>query len=424
MAAVDADLLGEMLVLPESWGDLERWHAIVGDIRRRARAVPIEVEGFQPFLALLHHADVLEVSRDNDTWHNTSRSVLQPDVQYQAMVAAGIPEPRTLVHLDGVEHRDHRLVANDWFKPAAVRHRQGRIEALAQEFVGRLDDLGGACDLATDIAKPFTLRVIMDLYGVPQSDEPLMLELTQGLFGAGDPEFMGDASDPRTSLIASVSRFIEYFNALTEDRRAHPADDLATVIATGQPGGAPMGDAERLWYYIIVATAGHDTTSFALAGALERMVNNPSQLRALRDDPSLAVNAAEEAIRYTSPVRHFLRHATRDTEVAGHAIPKGGRVLLSYPSANRDEDVFADPDRFDIRRDDADRHVAFGSGAHFCLGAQVARLEIRTMLLALARQLQHVEPAGAAQWALSGFVSGVKHLPVRYQMHPARAAAG
>jgi cytochrome P450 len=416
MATVDAKLLGEMLVLPESWGDLERWQAVVGDARRRARAVPIEVDGFQPFLALLHHSDVLAVSRDNDTWHNTSRSVLQPDVQYQAMVDAGIPEPRTLVHLDGIEHRDHRLVANDWFKPAAVRHRAGRIDALAQEFVGRLGDLGGACDLATDIAKPFTLRVIMDLYGVPESDEPLMLELTQGLFGAGDPEFMGDAADPRASLIASVSRFIEYFTALTEDRRAHPADDLATVIATGRPGGEPMGDAERLWYYIIVATAGHDTTSFALAGALERMAHDPGQLWAVRDDPSLAVNAAEETIRYTSPVRHFLRYATRETAVAGQVVPNGGCVLLSYPSANRDEEVFTDPDRFDVRRGDADRHLAFGSGAHFCLGAQVARMEIRTMLLALARRLEHIEPAGRPQWARSGFVSGVKHLPVRYRM--------
>jgi cytochrome P450 len=172
---------------------------------------------------------------------------------------------------------------------------------------------------------------------------------------------------------------------------------------------------ERLWYYMIFATAGHDTTSFGLAGGMEALLAHPEQWDALRRDPELVVNAADEIIRWTSPVRHFLRYATVDSEIRGVRIPAGGRVLLSYPSANRDEAVFADPMVFDIARPDADRLLAFGVGGHFCLGAQMARREIRTMIAKLAQELEHIELAGQPQWSEGHLVSGVKHLPVSYR---------
>jgi cytochrome P450 len=214
--------------------------------------------------------------------------------------------------------------------------------------------------------------------------------------------------------MGSIMQFIQYFNEITVDRQACPADDLASVIANGQIDGAPMGDVERLWYYIIVATAGHDTTSFALSGGMERFANAPDQLWALREEPELVNNAADEVIRYTSPVRHFLRWAAHDQTVGGVDIPEGGRVLLSYPSANRDEDVFAEPDTFDVRRPDADKLLSFGVGAHFCLGSQFARREVRTMLTRLSQELRHIELVGDVQYAESHFVSGVKHLPIEY----------
>lgn len=406
---------GRLFAWPSEWADMDAWHQKVAEIRRATPVLPVTLEGYEPFWALTHYADVFAVSRDNERWPNTARSVLGPEADWERMLAAGVPVPRTLVHLDGAEHREHRQVTNDWFKPAAVKHRQGRIDALADLFVGKMRERGGECDFASDIAQPYTLRVIMDIYGVPESDEALMWELTQGIFGAADPEYLGDAADADARLIASVMRFIEYFNALTEDRRRAPTDDLASVIANGAPGGCPMGDAERLWYYIIVATAGHDTTSYALSGGMEALIGDPAQLWAIRDQPDLAAGAAEEAIRWTSPVRHFLRYATEDTDVHGVAIPAGGRVLLSYPSANRDEEVFEDPMVFDVRRPNADKLLSFGVGAHFCLGSQFARREVRTMLAKLAQQLADIEPSGPAQWSESHFVSGVKHLPVRYR---------
>ena len=406
---------GSLFHHPHTWADMDAWHRRVGELRRKEGVVYVDDPGYTPYWALLKHADVFAVSRDNTGWLNTAQSVLGTDEDWQKLIDSGMPPPCSLVQLDGTKHRDHRQVTNDWFKPAAVGRRQPRIDELADLFVDRLRELGGRCDFAQDIAQPYTLRVIMDIYGVPEADEPLMMELTQGIFGAADPEFLGDMTDPGEKVMASIMQFVQYFNEITEDRRTCPADDLASVIANGRIGDELMGDYERLWYYIIVATAGHDTTSFALSGGMERFLQHPDQLWALRDEPDLINNAADEVIRYTTPVRHFLRWAAHDQTVGGVEIPEGGRVLLSYPSANRDEDVFVDPDTFDVRRPDADKLFSFGGGAHFCLGAQFARREIRTMLGRLSRELDHVELVGDVQYAESHFVSGVKHLPMEYR---------
>jgi cytochrome P450 len=406
---------GGLFHLAAPWRDVEAWHARVAELRRTTPVLRVDADGFSPFWVLTRHEDVFAVSRDDGLWKNTSMSVLAPDIATPA-TAESTFVPRSLVHLDDHEHTAHRQVTNDWFKPAAVKHRQARIDAIADHFIDRMRELGGECDFAVDIAQPYTLRVIMDIYGVPESDEPLMMDLTQGVLGANDPEFVGATGDPQQRAMQSVLGFIDYFDRITADRRACPADDLATVIANGQVDGCPMGDRERLWYYIIVATAGHDTTSFALAGGLEALLRDPEQLDVLRSGGDDAVvRATDEIIRWTTPVRHFLRYATEKMTIGGVEIPAGDRVLLSYPSANRDEDVFVDPMRFDVSRPDADRLLSFGVGRHFCLGAQFARREIRTFLAKLVDQVAEIEPTGPALWSESHFVSGVKHLPIRYR---------
>lgn len=413
-APVGADADG-LFHLGSTWQDMDAWHEQVARIRADTPVLALHPEGYDPFWVLTRHEDVLAVSRDDAHWKNTSWSVLGPQIPPERLPDANFL-PRSLVQLDDHEHTAHRQVTNDWFKPAAVKRRQPRIDEIADVFIGRMRDMGGRCDFAADIAQPYTLHVIMDIYGVPESDEPLMMDLTQGIFGANDPEFLGDASDPQARTMQAVMTFIQYFNGITEDRRACPADDLATVIANGQVDGCPMGDAERLWYYIIVATAGHDTTSFALAGGLEALLRHPAQLAGLNAGDEDAINrATDEMIRWTTPVRHFLRYTTEDAEIRGVPIPSGGRVLLSYPSANRDEAVFTDPSVFDVARPDSGKLLSFGMGTHFCLGAQFARREVRTFLTRLVDQLAEIEPDGPAEWSQSHFVSGVKHLPVRYR---------
>jgi cytochrome P450 len=265
-----------------------------------------------------------------------------------------------------------------------------------------------------DVARYYPLQVIMSVLGVPESDELRMLELTQKVFGADDPDFgSGGGQGDRLSVLMD---FVRYFQGMTADRRASPGDDLASVIANGRIDGAPLPDLETMGYYVIVATAGHDTTSSTLAGGLEALARHPEQLRALQRDPDGIDNAVEEMIRWVTPVRHFLRWATGDYELRGRKIAKGEALLMSYLSANRDEQVFAEPLAFDVARANASDHLAFGTGVHFCLGANLARLELRVAFRHLARRLRHVELAGPVERLRSSFVGGIKRVPIRYQL--------
>ncbi|HUI04833.1 MAG TPA: cytochrome P450 [Acidimicrobiales bacterium] len=411
MTVTHEDTRGAIFIDPLAYADQETWHAVAADLRADAPVLRVEAEGYTPFWAVTRYEDVFDVSRHNDRFLNTRNSVLGPDMQFEMLGTLGI-EPKTLIHMDGVEHREHRAVANTWFRPRAVSQRQAAIDAIAEHFVDRFRELGGRCDFAQDIAVPYTLRVIMSIFGVPAEDEATMLRLTQGLFGAADPEYLGDLSDPFTMITETIGEFEEYFATLAAERRAHPADDLATVIANAEVGGCPMDRHATMWYFTIVATAGHDTTSFALTGGLEALIRHPAQVRALQQDPSLVPNAAEEMIRWTSPVRHFLRYLTEPAVLSGVRVPAGDRLLLSYPSANRDERVFDEPMRFDVTRPNANRTLAFGGGEHFCLGSTFARREIRTILPKLLAAVEDITLDGDPEHAQANFVGGVKHLPV------------
>ncbi|MFM7069049.1 MAG: cytochrome P450, partial [Actinomycetes bacterium] len=400
----------------EAYADMEAWHQAAAELRRDNPVARVEADGWTPFWAVSRHADVLEVSRRNDLYWNTEYSAPGPDLTYQFLQAAGLELPRTLVHLHGDVHNKYRDVTNDWFKPAAVRNLQPAIEAIADEYVALLEDRGGACDFAVDIAVPFTIRVIMSIFGVPPEDEPFMLRLTQGMFGAADPEYLGDFTDPIELVRSTIDDFADYFDALSADRRTNPTGDLASVIANGRVDGEPLGTTESLWYYIIVATAGHDTTSYAMSGGLEQLLRHPDQLRALQNDPSLGVNAAEEMIRWTSPVRSFFRWVQEDTVLGGQELAAGDVVLTSYPSANRDEAAFEHPNEFDITRPDSKNLLSFGLGMHYCLGAQVARREVQTMIRKVLERVDTIELAGTPTWTGAHFVSGLKHLPVAYTL--------
>jgi cytochrome P450 len=216
-------------------------------------------------------------------------------------------------------------------------------------------------------------------------------------------------------MIQTLQDFFQYFMALTEARRADPTDDLASVIANAEVNGEPIGIFEAVSYYVIVATAGHDTTSSSIAGGMHALVEQPVQLQRLRDDPSLVTTAVEEMIRWVSPVKHFMRTATEDYVLRGVPINAGESVLLSYPSANRDEEVFDHADRFDVGRN-PNKHVAFGLGAHYCLGAQLARMEGRALYNELIPRLNMIELAGEPSYMQTLFVGGPKHLPIRYEL--------
>jgi cytochrome P450 len=409
---------GSIFYDPHAYSDLDRWHAAAATIRREDPVLRVELPGLDPFWAVTRHAHVVEVERQPERFWNTVNSVLDTSGGIERLRASGV-DLKTLIHMDGTEHRDYRAVTNDWFKPANLRRQlEARITELARAFVDRMLALDGACDFASDVALYYPLRVIMSILGVPEGDEPRMLRLTQQVFGAEDPEIGG--ADAEQAMAAALMDFGTYFQQMTENRRVHPTEDLASTIANGTIAGAPLGDLQTIGYYTIVATAGHDTTSSSLAGGLEALIGHPDQLRVLQEEPRLIDNAVDEIIRWISPVRHFLRYAQDDYVLGGKQIRAGDRLLLSYFSANRDESVFEEPFRFDIRRPNASDHVAFGIGVHFCLGAHLARMELRAFFRELLPRLESIALTGEPEYMASTFVGGPKHMPIRYRLGPAR----
>jgi cytochrome P450 len=397
---------------PKAYTDPEGWHAVAARLRREDPVPRIEADGFDPFWAVTRHADLVEIERQPERFPNTFDSVLMPNAM---RASRGEIPVKTLINMDGEQHLAYRRLTNDWFKPAALRKTlQPRVEQLAKKYVDRMAELGSACDFAMDVARYYPLQVIMSVLGVPESDEQRMLDLTQKIFGADDPDF-GVGGDPK-QRIAVLMDMVGYFQRMTADRRASPGADLASVIANGRIDGAPLGDLETMGYYVIVATAGHDTTSSTLAGGLEALASRPDQLQTLQRDPAGIDNAVEEMIRWVTPVRHFLRTATEAYELRGRRIAAGDALLMSYLSANRDEAVFADPFSFDAARANASSHLAFGTGVHFCLGANLARLELRTFFRELLPRLEWLELGGPAEYTAATFVGAPKRIPIRYRL--------
>ena len=404
----------DLFTNPKSYVDADAWHAEAARLRRDHPVCRIEAKGFDPFWAVTRHADLLEIERQPALFPNTLDSVLLRKDQREQSRAGGAML-KTLISMDGDEHRAYRNVTVEWFKPASLRKvLQPRVTQLARKYVDRMAEFGGECDFALDVARYYPLQVIMSILGVPESDELRMLELTQKLFGAEDPDF--GVGEDRAARMAVVMDFIQYFARMTADRRANPGADLASTIANATIDGKPLGDLETIGYYVIVATAGHDTTSSTLAGGLEALARDPEQLRALQRDPALLDNAIEEMIRWVTPVRHFLRHAREEYTLRGTHIAEGDVLMMSYLSANRDDEVFADPFRFDVTRTDAGNQLAFGTGVHFCLGANLARMELRTFFEQLLPRLESLELSGPSEYTAATFVGAPKRVPIRYRL--------
>lgn len=403
---------GQVFVDPAAYADDRRFHEGCTVLRRESPVHRVDVPAFNPFWAVTKHADVLEVEKQNTIFLNAPRPLLQmKEFDYGGENQS---DPlRTLIHMDEPDHKAYREITADWFQGPSVRQLQTRISELAGMFVEKMAELGGECDFVNDVAAHYPLYVILSLLGLPETDFPKMLKFTQELFGATDPDRgRGITAEERMAVLPD---FFAYFGELTESRRATATNDLASVIANAHLEGELLQQMDVLSYYVIIATAGHDTTSSTIAGGLQALIEFPDQLERLRDDPNLMSSGAEEMIRWVTPVKHFMRTATVDYELRGVKIAAGESLLLSYPSANRDEEVFEEPFQFDVGRN-PNRHLAFGFGAHYCLGAQLAKMEIRALFAELLRRLEHIELAGTPARTETLFVGGLKRLPIRYKL--------
>ncbi|MCV7200085.1 cytochrome P450 [Mycobacterium angelicum] len=408
MSAPTVDEAAKLLADPLAYTDEPRLHAALTHLRAIAPVSWVEVPNYRPFWAITKHADIMDIERENMVFTNWPRPVLATVEGDELQAAAGV---RTLIHLDDPQHRVVRAIGSDWFRPKAMRALKVRIDELARSYVDKMMAVGPECDFVQQVAVNFPLYVIMSLLGLPEADFPRMLKLTQELFGSDDSEFKRGTTN-EDQLPALLDMF-GYFNGVTASRRERPTEDLASAIANARIDGEPLSDIETVSYYLIVATAGHDTTSATISGGLLALLENPDQLGRLRDDPGLMALATEEMIRWVTPVKHFMRTAANDAEVRGIPIAAGESVLLSYVSANRDEDVFDDPFRFDVGRE-PNKHLAFGYGVHFCMGAALARMEVSSFFTELLPRLRTIELNGDPQFVATTFVGGLKHLPVRY----------
>ena len=410
-----SDPAARVLANPQAYTDEAGLHEALTHLRASAPVSWVEANGYRPFWAITKHADVMNIERQNDLFTNFPRPLLQiaeaEDVLLEQM-NAGIGL-RTLIHMDDPLHRDIRKIGADWFRPKAMRDLKVRVDELAKIYVDKMVEKGPECDFVQEVTVNYPLYVILSLLGLPESDFPRMLKLTQEMFGGDDAELQrGNSLD---DILAVLLDFFNYFAALTASRREHPTEDLASAIANAKIDGQPLSDMDTTSYYVIVASAGHDTTSAGIAGGLLALLENPGELDRLKKDPGLMGTAVEEMIRWVVPVKEFMRTAQSDTEVRGVPIAKGESVLLSYVSANRDEDVFTEPFRFDVGRD-PNKHLSFGCGVHFCLGAALARMEMNSFFTELVPRIKSIELAGEPDFVATTFVGGLKHLPIRYEI--------
>lgn len=371
-----------------------------------------------PFWAVTRHEDIVTVGRHPEQFFNGPRLVIghEPEVFNDF--------PPTLIQLDPPKHGLYRKLVNKRFTPGRLRPLHADIESIAQEIVDSLveDSDSGECDFVEKVSAPLPIAVIAWLLGVPRADWNLLFDWTNRIIGASDPEYNTDGKPPAELAMATMTELFLYFTELVKEKRKHPADDLTTLFANLEIDGQQLPEIDVLTFCLIIVVAGNETTRNATTGGMLALIEHPDELRRLQRNLSLMPLAVEEIVRWTSPIIHFGRTATTDFELGGKKIEKGQALALFYPSANRDESIFADPFTFRIDRS-PNHHIAFGTGEHFCLGAHVARLEMEFAYRHLLPRIEEIELAGPIDRLHSALVGGVKRLPIRYKLRPASAAA-
>lgn len=399
----------------KTYGNPEVQHALFSRLREEDPVHWTEPEGFRPFWTVSKHADILEVERQQDRFLNAPRSKLFSiafEQEIKQLMQGKTHLVRGLPQMDGADHKAYRQLTQAWFQPKQVKLFEERIAGLAKRAVDELEALGPECDFYNQVAAYFPLRVIMLILGLPVSDEERLLRITQAYFGGSDPDVQRGSD-----LIHAAQDYIAYFDGVSDDRRKNPTDDVASLIANSQIDGRPIEHYEASSYYIALASAGHDTTSATAAGGILALIENPDEWRKLKANPALVSSAVDEMVRWVSPVKHFFRTATEDYVLRGKQIKAGDHLLMAYPSANRDADVFEAPFEFRVDRQ-PNRHVGFGYGAHACLGMFMAKIELQHLFRQLVARVDSFALNGTPAWVETSFVGGLKRLPVRVAMQP------
>ncbi len=383
----------------------EQWSAL----RRDAPVAWCEPERFDPFWALTRHEDIVAVSRQPSLFENTLRLAMVPD---DVVDLTRLPL-RHLLNMNPPEHRDYRKLVSRFFTRRSIESLRADVERSVAEV---LQAAGERLDFVEAVASRVPLAVIARILGLPREDWAQFVRWTNQIVGCADPEFQTEGSE--NAMVTALQAQFAYFRELVVERRRRPEEDLTSVLATAEIAGEPIGETELLSFLFLLITAGNETTRNALSGGVLALMEQPEALVAMRGQPHPAEAACEEVLRWTSPVVHLCRRATRDVELRGQKILAGETIVLFFPSANRDAAVFDEPFHFHIdRRPNA--HLAFGTGEHACLGSHLARLEIGAVLSALADRVERIEATGPAVRLRGSFVGGIKSLPIRWTLRDA-----
>ncbi len=405
------------------YADQELMHSTFKRMREEAPICWLEPDNYRPFWAVTCYDDMKEVLRNSEVFLNAPRRQLFNIPTEQGMIERSGNEYglalRTLTDMDEPDHSAYRNVTKDWFSQKSVGELEDEVRAIAVEFAEKMVAMGGECDFVNDIALWYPLRVIMSVMGVPREDEERMLKWTMELFGFEDADLSRDKGEKDAagakSAQATLNDFFGYFAAITKDRQESPRDDLCSLLANARIDDKLMPTLELMSYYVIVATAGHDTTSSSTSAGMLALIKNPEELEKLKSGGDHTLSFVNETIRHASPVRHFCRTASQDYNLNGVDIKKGESVVVFHPSANNDESLFECPHQFQIERR-RNWHMAFGYGIHVCIGQHLARLEIGMLFEEILKRVDNIQLAGEPKWASNLFIGGLKSLPITYDI--------
>jgi len=406
----------EEVIGPDTFARHGYPHAAWKRLRREAPLHWFDLEGGVGFWLVTKRDDIVWISKQPRRFLNGPRLAI---FEEGAPVEGERTLARHLLNMDPPEHAMFRKVASAWFTPRGVARRRTEVGRITRDLLDEMAAGGEERegDFVADFTAPLTLNVLADMLGVPREDWPLMFRWTNQIVGSADDEYI-EGDTPFSGVEKARTGLFEYFGDLAGERRKAPRDDMVSVLATAvMDDGGPMPPFELLSYFLLLVVAGNETTRNAASGGLLALIENPAELARLQGDPGMVDDAVEEIVRWTAPVIQFCRTAVEDVEIRGQTIRARDSLFLMYPSANRDEKVFADPDVFRIDRR-PNPHLGFGIGEHFCLGAHLARLELRVIFEQLARRLDRVELAGPVERMRSSFLGGVKRMPLRYRIRP------
>ncbi len=384
---------------------------------RREQPIAWHDDGLrQPFWAITRYDDITAIGKDSDNFISSPGvTILRKD----QMVEGNAPRVPLMLTMDPPEHHKNRMILRERFKPSVMRALEAHIIERCREIA---DDVAAAriaaatdgepvIDFVDAIAMRLPLDVILELLGVPTDDRDQMYEWSNAVIGSEDPEY-GDVDLPREAIVGAQQAMFGYFARFIAQRRAAPREDLVSLLVEARIDGTPLTDMEILGFCFLLAIAGNETTRNATSGAMLALIENPEARCTLTGNPELMVPAVEELLRWVTPIVYMARTATRDIDIAGQTVREGEKVVLFYPSANRDESVFDNPFKLDVERK-PNRHLTFGFGRHSCLGNDLARIELRAVLSELLTRFPELDLAGPVSRLRSNFVGGIKHMPVR-----------